>query len=563
MNFSKRRGAGLVLSLITAIGLTACQSNTAADSPSTSASSTGQRLGEGYDRGTNRTNPYNHDADRKRLVDMGRMDEEKPAPTPAPRRRTGSTVCSPSVPAGYHSSGMAFPTGDVNSSAIMVHQVMPDEVSLGQEFDFEYHLCNLTDGTLQNVVLQVEDTSNLRFISADPAWSGQTGGQYLWALGDLGPRETTMVTVRAAADAVGTASDCISVSYNNVLCAQTNVVQPALQLTKQGTERAMLCEDIVYVFEVRNTGTGMARNVRLRDDFPNGVTAGGEGSIDVLVGDLAAGEAKRVTINARASDTGSYANTATAVADGGLTANSGTVNTVIVQPELEITSDCTDRQFIGRNFTHSYTIRNTGSGDCADTMVAVQLPAGAEFVRASSGGVQNGSTVNFNLNGVPAGAQRTVSVTMRSATAGDYCTTATASCGCADAVSEQCCTAMRGIPAILLEVIDVADPVEVGEQETYVITVTNQGSAQDTNIRIAVTLPPEQEFVSAGGATNGTASGRAVTFASLPSLAPKAKAEWRVVVRAAGSGDVRFAVEMTSDELTSPVRETEATQLYE
>ena len=51
-------------------------------------------------------------------------------------------------------------------------------------------------------------------------------------------------------------------------------------------------------------------------------------------------------------------------------------------------------------------------------------------------------------------------------------------------------------------------------------------------------------------------------FSPLASLAPKAKAEWRVVVRAADEGDVRFAVEMTSDELTSPVRETEATNLY-
>ncbi|MEQ8770847.1 MAG: hypothetical protein RIB60_10110 [Phycisphaerales bacterium] len=559
MNFSKCRGVGLALCVATAIGLMGCQSNTAADSPSTSASSTGQSLAGGYDRGTNRTNPYSRDADRQRLVDMGRMDEE---PKPEPRRRTGSTVCAPTVPAGYNASGLAFPTGDVNSSAIMVHQVMPEEVMVNEEFDFEYHLCNLTDGTLQNVVLQVEDTSNLRFVSADPAWSGQTGGQYLWALGDLGPRESVVVKVRGAATAVGTASDCISVSYNNVLCSSTRVVQPALSLTKTATEQAMLCEDIVYVFEVRNSGTGIARNVRLRDTFPDGVTAGGDSSIDVAIGDLASGEAKRVTINARASRTGSFDNDATAVADGGLTANSGVASTVVVQPELEITSDCTDRQFIGRNFTHSYTIRNTGTGDCDDTMVSISLPAGAEFVRASSGGVQNGSTVNFNLNGVPAGAQRTVSVTMRATQAGDFCTTASASCACADTVTEQCCTAIRGIPAILLEVIDVADPIEVGQQETYVITVTNQGSAPDTNIRIVVTLPAEQEYVSAGGATNGSISGRTITFAPLASLAPKARAEWRVVVRATDEGDVRFGVEMTSDQLTSPVRETEATNLY-
>ncbi|GJM18954.1 MAG: hypothetical protein DHS20C14_11670 [Phycisphaeraceae bacterium] len=558
MNLITRRGARLALGLIATIGLAGCQSYDMSDSPNMSASSTGQRLTDGYDRGVNRTAPYNHDADRRRL------EAKDPAPkaaAPKPVRRA-TTVCAPAPKGGYHVSGLAFPTGDVNSSAIMVHQQMPDEVTLNSEFDYSYHLCNLTDGTLQNVVLQVEDTSNLRIVSSDPAGSS-SGGRHLWSLGDLGPRETVVVNVRAVADSVGVASNCISVSYNNILCAQTEVVQPALQLTKTATERASLCDDIVYVFELRNTGTGVAKNVRLRDSFPNGVTAGGQNSIDVAIGDLQAGEAKRVTINAKADRTGSFDNSATAVADGGLTANSGTVNTVIVQPQLEISSDCTDRQFIGRNFTHSYTVRNSGGGDCANTVVSVAMPAGASFVRASSGGVQQGSNVVFNLDGVPAGAQRTVSVTMQSNTSGDYCTTATATCGCADAVQERCCTAMRGIPAILLEVIDIADPIEVGEQETYVITVTNQGSAADTNIRIVVTLPPEQDFVSAGGATSGSSSGRTVSFTPLPSLAPKAKAEWRVVVRATGAGDVRFATEMTSDQLTSPVRETEATQLYQ
>src|SRR5690606_20775080 len=113
----------------------------------------------------------------------------------------------------------AFPTGDAASSAIMVHQSMPDEVSMNQEFEYWYHLCNLTDGTLQNVVLTVENTENLRIVSSDPA-ATSGGARTMWALGDLGPRESAEIHVRAVANAVGVASNCITVSYNNVLCAQ-------------------------------------------------------------------------------------------------------------------------------------------------------------------------------------------------------------------------------------------------------------------------------------------------------------------------------------------------------
>jgi len=122
---------------------------------------------------------------------------------------------------------------------------------------------------------------------------------------------------------------------------------------------------------------------------------------------------------------------------------------------------------------------------------------------------------------------------------------------------------VKGIPAILLECVDLADPIEVGAQETYVITVTNQGSADGTNIVVACTLPPEEQFVSASGPTKETVRGRQVTFAPLKSLAPKAKATYRVVVKGAKPGDVRFKVSLTSDQMTSPAGETESTHIYE
>ena len=61
----------------------------------------------------------------------------------------------------------------------------------------------------------------------------------------------------------------------------------------------------------------------------------------------------------------------------------------------------------------------------------------------------------------------------------------------------------------------------------------------------------------------GSVEGRMVKFFPLSSLAPKAKAAWRVVVRAVSPGDVRFKVVLNVDQLTRPVEETEATNLYE
>lgn len=121
---------------------------------------------------------------------------------------------------------------------------------------------------------------------------------------------------------------------------------------------------------------------------------------------------------------------------------------------------------------------------------------------------------------------------------------------------------MTGIAALLLEVLDTEDPLEVGREEAYQIRVTNQGTAPGTQIQLRCTLEDSQDFVSGTGASAVRAEGRTIRMDPLPTLAPKAVATWRVVVKAAKAGDVRFAVDLRSDQLSSPVRETEATRQY-
>jgi hypothetical protein len=70
-------------------------------------------------------------------------------------------------------------------------------------------------------------------------------------------------------------------------------------------------------------------------------------------------------------------------------------------------------------------------------------------------------------------------------------------------------------------------------------------------------------YMSSSGGTEGTIQGQTITFAPLTRLEPKTKASWWIVVKAAEAGDVRFSVTMTTDELTRPVEETEATHFYE
>lgn len=126
-------------------------------------------------------------------------------------------------------------------------------------------------------------------------------------------------------------------------------------------------------------------------------------------------------------------------------------------------------------------------------------------------------------------------------------------------MESRCESRVAGIAAILLEVVDLEDPVELGNPVTYEIKVLNQGNGPLTRVRLAASIPEGQEFVSGSGASTVTAEGGTITTEAVAELAPKAEAVWRMVLKTTKAGDVRFKVDLTADQFPRPVEEYEAT----
>jgi uncharacterized repeat protein (TIGR01451 family) len=208
------------------------------------------------------------------------------------------------------------------------------------------------------------------------------------------------------------------------------------------------------------------------------------------------------------------------------------------------------------------TVRNTGNAP--EPMVTVTLPIleGAIVTDATDGGVYAAGRVTWVLSNFESSASKKVCATVAMRELGVLPFTATARGISAKLVQTDCATKIIGIPAILLEVVDLDDPIEVGKDVTYEIKVTNQGSAPGTNIRVVCALDASQEFVTCTGDTAANAQNRIVTMDPLPSLDPKAAATWRVVVKATAAEDVRFKVELRSDQFERPITEDESTRQY-
>ena len=498
-----------------------------------------------------------------------KVNDEKLLP-PSPLRGQAQPMPSKGgcIPSGYVVGSTAFPTGNPATSAILVEKGVPPQVVKGQDFDFVICATNLTDHDLNNVMISDVLSDGWVLKSSTPAYhedlTARPDNVYIWDLNTISPGETRVINVRATPTTEGTITACATVQYESGVCVATNVVNPALQLVKTGTDAAGQCDEIKYTYRVTNSGTGAANGVVITDTLASGLTTqSGKGDVRIDVGTLAAGQTREFALIANAARPGKYSSKATATGEPSLRAESATVSTTVTKPSLKLTQECEDSEYIGRNADLSFTVQNTGDGTASGATLEATLPAGSTFVSATDGGRLVGNKITWSLGDIAAKASKKVAAVISATTSGSFQIASRASAACADPATASCGTEFRGIPAMLLEVVDLSDPVELGNSTTYVITATNQGSAPDSDIKITCVLDDSQSYVSSDGPTKASVQGLTITFSPLAKLGVGEKATWRVVVKAEKEDDARFTARMNTNMFKrEPVQETESTTQY-
>lgn len=463
---------------------------------------------------------------------------------------------------GGNSFSLVFPRPDYG--ILQVDKTMPPEVHLNQPFVYAIKVTNLTEMMITDIALTEELSKEFTIKGTEPTASSTEGNKLVWKIDSLGPKANKLIKVSGVATDSKTLDHCTAITYTSSNCGKVQVVQPTLELQVQAPTEALLCEVIPVDLVVTNTGTGAAQNVQIVDVLPAGLlTADGKDKISLDVGTLVAGESRRFAVKLRATKVGAFANKATAASVAGLKTESQTTLISVRQPILTVTKTGPQRQYLGRPVSYEITVLNKGDGPARDTIVEDIIPPGVTTIQATDGAQFSASKLMWELGTLEPNASKKVKVSYMPTKEGDVMATASASAYCADTVTASTKTMITGIAASRLDLVDLEDPVEVGSTTTYVITVTNEGSAPDRNVRVACILDDKLAYVSSAGATAGTLMGKTVSFAPLHTLEPKAKATWRVVVKGARAGDALFKATMYTGEIALPVEATEATHIYQ
>jgi uncharacterized repeat protein (TIGR01451 family) len=308
--------------------------------------------------------------------------------------------------------------------------------------------------------------------------------------------------------------------------------------------------NISYTITLTNNGPGDASNVSMQDTLPSGTTfssvvppagwtcitpaIGGTGSISCTIPTLTAGSTRTfplvVTVNASVAGGTVISNTATAsssTTDPNPGNESATATTTVASADLSVTmTDTPDPVAAGASLTYNITLANLGQANAASPSLADTLPSGTTYSSMSvppgwtciTPAVGGTGSINCSSTTLAAGGNTSFAITIKvspAAAAGTVLSnTATAATTTNDLnLGNNSATASTTVTTsadLSVAMTDSPDPVPVGSNLTYNITVTNAGPSNATSVSLSDTLPAGLTFVSLSAPAGWTCTTPAV-----------------------------------------------------
>jgi uncharacterized repeat protein (TIGR01451 family) len=161
------------------------------------------------------------------------------------------------------------------------------------------------------------------------------------------------------------------------------------------------------------------------------------------------------------------------------------------QSGLALDCDAPSKVILGRDAKICLNLHNIGNIPTPLATVTLPLPDGATASAVTDGGVITNNSLVWNISDLPANATKQICARFKTSKITTLNFNTTAASEKVSATQTACATEVIGVPAILLEKADDPDPVAIGDTTTYTVKVTNQGTAEDANVQIIVTIAPE------------------------------------------------------------------------
>ncbi len=399
--------------------------------------------------------------------------------------------------------------------------------NVGETINFTVTLSNLGPDTATNVSLTDLLPAGLTFVSATPSQGSYDDSAGVWTVGTVTTAAPLTLVLAAKVQSPDPLSNTASVEHsdqfdpndgNNSAEATETPQQADLVMGKTVDDPTPNVNDTVtYTLFVTNDGPDTATGVTVLDALPAGLefvsATTGNGTFDAgtniwTVGTVPVGPtAFTLTIMAKVTSANATVNIATInhsdQFDPDPTNNSAQAPTDPAQADLEVTKFVSDpNPNVGGTITFTVGLTNLGPSDATNVTLSDLLPAGLNFVDATTtqGSYDSGSGV-WTVGTVTVSSTQTLAIEARVESSGEQ--TNTASVLHSDQVdpnpdnnqASASETPQQADLAVTKSVDD--DTPNVGQTVNFTVTLSNLGPDTATNVSLTDLLPAGLTLVSA------------------------------------------------------------------
>lgn len=469
------------------------------------------------------------------------------------------------------SNNAASATTEVQEASVDVQltkSASAESANIGEQITYTVTVTNNGQGTAKDVQVTDKIPEGTTLVSPDTVKGSYDQASGIWSVGELASYESATLTLVVTAGAPGTVTNMAEattssadVDTNNNVASATTTIQEAgvdLMLTKSvSPESASLGEQVTFTITVSNNGLGTAKDVQVTDKVPEGTTLvspeTAKGSYDQTsgiwsVGELASGESATMTLTVTADTSGSKTNSAEATTssnDVDLNNNAASATTTIQESSVDLMltkSASPESVNIGEQITYTITITNNGQGTAKDVQVTDKVPEGTTLVSPETAkGSYDQSSGVWSVGELTPGESASLVLVVTADTPGSKVNNAEATTTSEDVDSS------NNIASVTTEVreasIDLqvtksasADSVNVGEQITYTVTVSNRGQGTAKDVQVTDKVPDGTTMVSSDTAKGSYDQGSGIW--SVGEMAPEESAVLTLIVTADKPGTI-------------------------
>ena len=390
----------------------------------------------------------------------------------------------------------------------------------------------------------------------------------VWNVGTLAKNQTKTLTLTVTVISNGTISNNVNVTSkqkdtnesNNNASSPDIEADPLVILNITKTVKpttANVGENVTYTITVKNIGLSNATGVKVNESLSDLVEAVGWGDADYdkenkvwTIGNLGVNETATLNLVVKVIKNGTVENIAFVNANENKTVKNSTSDNLTAIPvvDLEITKTVEGNVtsvLVGDNVTYTIKVTNKGPSTATDVKVSEELSnlvKLAKEVEGYDGKVWNVGTLAKNQT-------KTLTLTVTVVSNGTISNNVNVSAKQNDTNESNNNASSPDIdadPLVILNITKVADreSVNVGENITYTITVTNNGLSNATGVKVSEKLSPLVKVVDYGDADYNVTN----NVWTIGNLAKNVTATLKLVVEVISNGTVENSASVISNE---------------